>query len=133
MNTNTKFSTVMVIDDNNIDLYIASKVISKNLFAEKILTYTSAIDALQYLADNESDPAALPEIILVDIYMPVMSGFEFMQAFDKLSMNVKKNCRAYIISSTIDENDITKTRQDRNVVAFQEKPITVDFLNAISD
>ena len=133
MNTNAKFNTVMVIDDNNIDLYIASKVISKNLFAEKILTYTSAIDALQYLADNESNPAALPEIILVDIYMPVMSGFEFMQAFDKLSLNVKKNCRAYIISSTIDENDITKTRQDRNVVAFQEKPITVDFLNAISD
>ncbi len=128
---NTRFKSVMIIDDNNIDLYIASKVIVKNHFAQHILTYTSAVEALQYLQDHLKEPSELPQIILVDIYMPVMSGFEFMLAFDRLPDVVKRHCKAYIVSSTIDENDIARTRNDRNIMAFHEKPITVDFLDKI--
>ena len=123
-----KCKNIMVIDDNTIDLYIASKVIMKNNFAENILTFTSAAEALDYLVRHENIPSLLPEVILVDIYMPVMSGFEFMKAYDKLSDNIKEHCNAYIVSSSIDEDDINRTRQDKNVIAFQEKPVTAAFL-----
>ena len=129
---NGKFSSAMVIDDNQIDLYIASRLIVKQHFADNILTYTSAADALQYLIDHEDRPWTLPEILFVDIYMPGMSGFEFMEAFDTLPAAVKQHCRAYIVSSTIDENDITRTERDPNVVAFQEKPINSAFLDRIN-
>jgi len=129
---NAKFKSAMVIDDNQIDLYIASRVISKTKFADNILTYTSAADALQYLKEHEHRPMSLPEILFVDIYMPGMSGFEFMQAFASLSETIKKHCHAYIVSSTIDENDIERTKKDPNIMGFQEKPINNEFLDRIA-
>jgi len=128
---NTKFRAAMVIDDNNIDLYLASKMISKSAFAERVLTFTSAVDALAYLQEHARDPAALPEIMLVDIYMPMMSGFEFMEAFSGLPESVRRHCRAFITSSTIDERDIARTESDPLVEAFHEKPISREFLEAI--
>ena len=63
--------------------------------------------------------------------MPLMSGFEFMEEYDKLSSDLKNHCKIYIISSSIDENDIKKANEDPNVVAFQVKTITTEFLNSI--
>jgi CheY-like chemotaxis protein len=128
----TPFKTVMVIDDNQVDLYVASKLISKNNFADRLLTYTSAIDALHYLKEHENEPDALPQVLFVDIYMPLMSGFEFMDEFDKLPSKLKKDRSVFIVSSTIDEDDIDRTRRDPNITAFCEKPMTGSFLEQVA-
>jgi CheY-like chemotaxis protein len=127
-----KFETVMIIDDNIIDLYISSRMITKNNFGKNVLQYTTAEEALKYLMDNQDNIAELPQVIFVDIYMPVMSGFEFLEAYDKLSLALKKHCKAYIISSTIDNEDIARSRSDKNVVAFHVKPITKEFLDRVT-
>ena len=67
-----KFERVMIIDDNAIDLYISSRLISKHLFGKKVLQYFLAQEALKYLQDNLKNSTALPQIIFVDIYMPGM-------------------------------------------------------------
>lgn len=126
-----KFESVMLIDDNLIDLYIASRMITKNNFGKKVLQYSSAIEALKYLQENQGNISQLPEIIFVDIYMPGMSGFEFMKEYDKLPITLKKHCRVFIISSSIDEQDISKANRDKNIVAMKEKPITKEFLTDI--
>ncbi|MFV8327746.1 response regulator [Flavobacterium sp. ZS1P14] len=128
----SKFETVMLIDDNTIDLYISSRLIIKNYFGKKVLEYSDAKEALKYLQDNQENIAELPQVIFVDIYMPLMSGFEFLEAYDKLSPALKKNCRAYIVSSTIDNEDIARAKRNKNVVCFQVKPITKQFLDLIS-
>lgn len=126
-----KFETVMIIDDNIIDLYITSRMITKNNFGKKVLEYSAAEEALQYLLENQDNIAMLPQVILIDIYMPVMSGFEFLEEYDKLSDALKNHCKAYIISSTIDDFDIARARNNKNVVSFQVKPITKQFLDRI--
>ncbi len=61
-----------------------------------------------------------------------MSGFDFLDAYDNLSNTLKNYCKTYIISSTIDNKDIIRSRNDKNVVAFHVKPITKEFLDKIS-
>lgn len=119
----------MVIDDNLIDLYIATRMITKNNFGKKVLQYSSAIEALKYLQENQENIFMLPKVIFVDIYMPGMSGFEFMAEYDKLPISLKKYCKAFIISSSIDTQDLAKANRDNNIVAMKEKPITKEFLN----
>ena len=128
-----KFETVMIIDDNTIDLYISSRLIIKNNFGKKVMEYSDAREALQYLQDNQDNIAALPQVIFVDIYMPLMSGFEFLEAYDKLLNSLKNYCKTFIISSTIDDNDILRARRDKNVISFQVKPINKEFLNRINE
>ena len=123
-----KFESVMVIDDNLIDLYIASRMITKNNFGKKVLQFSSAIEALKYLQENQENIALLPDVIFLDIYMPGMSGFGFMAEYDKLPTALKKSCRVFVISSSIDEEDVNCANRDQNIVAMKEKPISRDFL-----
>lgn len=126
-----KFENVMIIDDNNIDLYITKRLIIKTNFGKKVLEYDDAAEALKYLQENQDNFSLFPQIIFIDIYMPGMSGFEFMECYDLLSDALKKYCKVYIISSTIDEYDIERSRQDKNLTAFQVKPISKEFLESI--
>lgn len=126
-----KFQSVMVIDDNLIDLYIASQMITRNNFGKKVLQFSSAIEALKYLQKNQENSSLLPEVIFVDIYMPGMTGFEFLKEYDKLSDPLKNLCKIFIISSSIDEEDKNCANKDKNVIAMQEKPISKEFLKGI--
>jgi len=126
-----QFETVMIIDDNTIDLYISSRLITKNNFGKKVLEHPNAMEALHYLKENQDNKTMLPQVIFVDIYMPMMSGFQFLEAYEELPLDLKNNCRIYILSSTIDDDDISRARRDKNVISFQVKPITREFLDRI--
>lgn len=127
----SKFETVMIIDDNLVDLYIISRMITKNNFGKNVLHYTEAQEAMKYLQENQDNISKLPQIIFVDIYMPLMSGFEFLEAYETLSTNLKNYCKTYIVSSTIDNEDIARSSNNKNVVSFHVKPITKEFLDRI--
>lgn len=126
-----KFDRVMIIDDNVIDLYITKRLIIKNNFGKIVFDFTSAEKALKHLKDQQERPFMLPQIIFIDIYMPGMSGFDFMDSYDKLPFSIKNNCKVFIISSSIDQSDIERSDKDENLIAFQVKPITKEFLERI--
>lgn len=127
-----EFEKVMLIDDNSTDLYIASRIIIKNKFAKEVLEYTSGREALIYLQNNQENSKLLPEVIFVDIYMPLMSGFDFVAEYNKLSSTFKDSCQLHIVSSTIDDVDILRARKEENVVSFHIKPITKEILARIT-
>lgn len=97
--TQSKFEKVMIIDDNNIDLYITKRLIIKNNFGKEVLPYDAAAEAIKYLQDNQENISLLPQIIFTDIYMPGMSGFKFLEAYDKLTVALKKYCKDTILKS----------------------------------
>jgi hypothetical protein len=61
-----------------------------------------------------------------------MNGFEFMENYEQLNSKIKKHCKVYIVSSTIDKEDIQRAEDDMNVVGFKVKPIDHKFINSIS-
>jgi CheY-like chemotaxis protein len=129
--TQHAFDKVMIIDDNALDLYIGAKIITNNNFSKHILEYNNASAALQYLAENQENAYLLPQIIFVDIYMPVMDGFEFVENYKLLSPTLTENCKIIMASSTIDDRDIFRAKHDQSISLFAVKPITKSVLDDI--
>ena len=129
----SRFENLMIIDDNAIDLYIASRFLAKNNVAKNILEYSTADEALQYLQENCRNAGKLPAIIIVDIYMPIMDGFEFIDAYDGLPAKFKNSCCVFMLSSSIDASDIDRAKNNANIKAFHVKPITQLLLKEIQN
>lgn len=125
---NHPFERVMLVDDNDIDLLIMSRIISRNDFAAEVIKYSMPAKALLFLKQHQNEPELLPQLIFLDIHMPVMSGFDFMEVYSGLPAIVHNNCKVYIVSSTCNENDILRVQNEENVVGFHEKPMTKEFL-----
>jgi len=125
------FERVMLVDDNDIDLLIMSHMIKKNHFAETVSKYSMPAKALEFLETHQNEPETWPQLIFLDIHMPVMTGFEFMAAYSKLSAKLRAYCKVYIISSSNNDKDLVRVKNERDVVGFHEKPMSKAFLEEI--
>ncbi len=126
-----KYNKIMIIDDNDIDNYITSTLIKKNNFTNDLLEFDSGLKAIEYLEKNKNNDQELPDLILLDIYMPLMDGFEFLHFFEKIDPAITKKCKICIVSSSIDDNDIVKARLDKNIYTFITKPLTAELLYSL--
>lgn len=126
----TAFRKIMVIDDNQIDRYIAEKTIRKYRFSDDVLSMPSAIDALKYLSATENH-SSLPEVILLDINMPEMNGFEFLGKYAELPEAIRNNTTVFMLSTSLNEDDIRTAGQNPYVQKFLNKPLNEETLNII--
>lgn len=119
----TKKLHFIVIDDSKLDCFIAEKIIKNTGKSESIKSFLQAKDALQYISAAPIDDQA-HTIIFVDIQMPVMNGFEFVEAFEQLPSNITTHYTIYVISSSINENDLNRVHNFSSVKQFLNKPLT---------
>lgn len=125
---NNVFKKVLIIDDNEMDLFIAKEYIEDFSFAEEIIQLNSALKALEFLKSLENNPDQLPQLIFLDIRMPVMDGFGFLDEYAKLPNKINTNCIIYILSSSMDPTDIKKVSDNSLVKGFLSKPLNEEML-----
>ncbi|MBC8111407.1 MAG: response regulator [Verrucomicrobia bacterium] len=130
-----KFTTVMLIDDNEIDNLINQKIIEASSICKNILTHTSGRSAIEFLKNVEklgsSVSEALPEIIFLDIDMPLMDGFQFLEEFEKLSHITKEYSKVIMLTSSINPQDVGKSKKYEYVKQYLNKPLTQESLKKL--
>jgi CheY-like chemotaxis protein len=120
----------MVVDDTPLDRFILCRIVQNASFAEEIIEKESAMDALDFLSEASSDQ--LPEIIFLDINMPVMSGFDFLESYATLPENITGTCRIFLLTSSIYPGDKERADKISFVKGFINKPLTAEKLQQIS-
>jgi CheY-like chemotaxis protein len=124
-----KYHTVMLIDDNEIDNLINQKMIEAASIAENIYTHTGAKSAIEFLRNMEKLEVAdkvLPDVIFLDIDMPLMDGFQFLDEFEKLTTVAKKKCKIVMLTSSINPQDFNRSKKYENVRLYLNKPLSHD-------
>jgi len=130
-----KYPTVMLIDDNEIDNLINQKMIEATDIADKIYTHTGAKSGLEFLRNLEKLDIAdkiLPDLIFLDIDMPLMDGFQFLDEFEKLGNLVKKKCKIIMLTSSINPQDYNRAKKYPAIKLFLNKPLSFDTIKEIN-
>ena len=125
--------TVMLVDDNDTDNFISRRIIEITKFSENVIVKNSGKDALDYLEKNRESLNSIPDIIFLDINMPIVDGFVFLYEYEKFSNSVKDKCRVIILSSSDNKRDIDKIINNDFVIKFVTKPLTEKTLEEIKD
>jgi CheY-like chemotaxis protein len=116
----------LLIDDSSFDLFIYEKLIVKSGIALSVKPFNSAKVALEYIIKEQE---VLPEtVILLDLQLPGMNGFEFIEQFHKLSQELKDKVKVFMLSSTIDTNDIERARLSPDIIDLLQKPLEISVL-----
>lgn len=125
----SKLKIACIIDDDPIFIFGLKKVMNSVDFAEEVLVYKNGEDALENLIAIKGDKEALPEVILLDLNMPIMDGWQFLDEFTQVKVN--KKITVYIVSSSIDPLDYEKTKKYSHIENYIIKPVQTDDLKTI--
>ena len=118
--TVARFKTCLLIDDNYIDNFVTRKILESGKFVENIIIRQSPDEAIAALRSGE----VKPDVIFLDIRMPMMSGFEFLEEYDKLQIANKDDIKIFMLSSSLDPTDMKKSELNKYISHYIHKPIT---------
>jgi CheY-like chemotaxis protein len=114
---------VILIDDNEVDLLLHEKLVTIQQISRTVLAFNNPNKALEFLSSNISLPKIPPTVLLLDIQMPEMDGFEFLEAFDSYPNKIKSQCHIIMVSSSLDYGDISRTYASPMVFKLLRKPL----------
>ncbi|AEH02772.1 response regulator [Lacinutrix sp. 5H-3-7-4] len=122
---------ICIVDDDEIYKFTVVKILESIDFNKKIEVFSDGEEAFSFLLDNIDQPKALPDVILLDINMPVMDGFQFMEEYIKIKPRVGKKITIYMVSSSVDPMDLQKAKGISEISDYIIKPIKRGELKAI--
>jgi CheY-like chemotaxis protein len=129
---------ILCVDDDPITLMLCKKVIIKSSFSNEIITSQNGEEALSYFntikhINNKNKPIPQPQLIFLDLNMPVMGGWEFLDHFNSQEFAEFSTIKVVVLSSTIDPEDLEKSKQYPMVVDFLSKPISQSMLEYLKN
>ena len=114
----------VLIDDDPMNNLICKLTIEMTLGQTEVRAYVNPENGLHYFQHDFADQKDTTALLLLDINMPIMSGWEFLELFDNLTFDIKDRVRICILSSSIDERDRERSYANKNVLEFLVKPLT---------
>jgi len=123
---------VMLVDDNEVDTFVNVKVLQFNDFCKETVDFTTAEEALEFLRVCEKDMTQLPEVILLDLNMPIKSGYLFLDEFQKLDAAIHEKCKVVILTSSENFKDRYLTENHPMVYDFFNKPLLDENLESLA-
>ena len=126
----------IVVDDDSFNNMLCQLVITNrrtNVWGATYESFTMPEEALQHIKKNYAHPEAKLSVLLLDINMPEINGWEFLEYFNEFDKQIKESFRIYILSSSVYDEDVERARANANVVDFISKPITLEKVKEIID
>ena len=127
-----KISNLCIIDDDPMASFYIKRLAELGEVASIITIYNNAQGAIDYLLNYKKSSENLPDIILLDIYMPGLDGWGFLEEFRKLKGTLEKKVEIYVISSSDHPSDIRRAKSTPEVKDYFQKPVTLELLKEIA-
>lgn len=131
----TKYETAMLIDDSEIDNFINLKMLEGSNFSERIYVHTNGKSAIEFLKNIErmetKERSLFPNVIFLDLNMPIMDGYQFADEFEKISSSLKSKTKIFILTTSLNPTDIEKAKKYAQIVRYLNKPLTSEVINSL--
>lgn len=118
--------SILLIDDSVVDLFLHERFISLKNIANDIVKFDYAGNAINYL--DETVGEKWPDVILLDIQMPLMDGFDFLNKYSTLPQDKREKCNIIMVSSSLDFGDLSRAKANDQVLDLLKKPLDIDEL-----
>lgn len=122
---------ILLVDDNDIDIAVNTKLLKLAEFTDNIYSFSSCRQCLEFIQGNASGLRKKTNVILLDIMMPGMNGFECLDEFAAMPDDLTSHFVIFMLSSSIDRNDIQRAEQSKHVNKVLEKPLDVYLLKRL--
>ncbi len=129
---------ILCVDDDPITLMLCKKVIGKSSFSNEIITAKNGEEAIHFFDNikqnsSENETPNIPQLILLDLNMPIMGGWEFLDCFSTETYAEFNSVKVVILSSTIDPEDLNNAKKYPVVIDFLPKPVTTTMLEYLAE
>ncbi len=126
-----KINTVLFIDDDRVTNFYNERVVSKHQNFKNTISVNSGKAALEYLMEVENDNAIKPDLIFLDINMPAMNGWEFIEEYKKLNVDVTNGIKIIMLTTSSSSSDFERYKKLKIVNDYINKPLSFDLLEDI--
>lgn len=126
-----KLNCILLIDDDEPTNFLNEMVINHSGLAEKVVPTQGGREALEYLKSTENGKHPQPDLILLDINMPAMNGWEFLEEYKKLSPEQQGKIVVIMLTTSLNPDDMDKANRIEEVKDFLNKPLTVEALESM--
>lgn len=122
---------LMIVDDDELVFFLTSRMIAALHLPTEVISCTDGLEAITYFKNNVNNADELPDVVFLDLSMPIMDGWEFLDEYSVLRSGIAKQNNLYVLSSSVSPHDVERSKQYSFVVDFCVKPLSKDLIHKI--